>query len=77
MNCPKCGSVYIFCDETRRTESHVISRRRYCSKCGKRWTTIELVLPLEAGGYKEKFWHVRDHYIKIFKSVADRIPTHV
>ena len=77
MNCPNCGSVSIHTDETRRTNSHVISRRRYCRRCQHRWTTIELVLPLEAGRYKEKFWHVRDEYSEILKAVADRIPFHV
>ncbi len=44
MNCPACGSgegIVL----TTRTSERLVRRTRQCSRCGKRWATVEA--PLE------------------------------
>lgn len=43
MKCPFCGTAETSVLESRTLEEGSIRRRRECSKCGKRFTTIEAV----------------------------------
>lgn len=40
MNCPECGALSKVFD-SRLNKNGSIRRRRLCSKCGRRWTTLE------------------------------------
>ncbi len=43
MKCPFCGSANTSVLESRSLEDGSMRRRRECSKCGKRFTTLEQV----------------------------------
>ena len=41
MNCPKCGDADVFTVDSR-PQSDTVRRRRVCSKCRHRWSTLEI-----------------------------------
>lgn len=47
MTCPKCGNKAIVID-SRTYETGEVRRRRKCTRCGFRFSTLEAVVKFEA-----------------------------
>lgn len=42
MTCPKCNAATGWVQYTRKKPSGAIERRRQCTECKYRWTTVEI-----------------------------------
>lgn len=47
--CPACGSFHSAVKEGRSVDNGTYRRRRECRTCGRRFSTIEIYLPLGSG----------------------------
>lgn len=47
MYCPECHSNNVYTIETRSRGTNATRRRRECLDCGKRFSTIEVILDSE------------------------------
>lgn len=78
MRCPFCGDEETQVKDSRPTEDNsAIRRRRFCAKCGERFTTFERVqlremTVLKSGGRKQPF--ERDKIIRSMQTALRKRP---
>lgn len=58
MKCPKCGGDGLVTDS--RPSKKYIRRRRKCTSCDHRWTTVEIETDIEVGSIIDEIRAVRD-----------------
>ena len=68
MNCPNCQSTSNGILETRKRNSTEIRRRRECTDCSWRWTTIEIT----ADEHSTLKW-VSQHYSILRLAIEDEL----